>query len=58
MRELSKLESSASAMPPKFMGRDCETVMILSLSKLSDSALSTLGVQSITVVLLTVVLGF
>src|SRR5438045_9541894 len=27
MREMSKLENSSSAMPPKFMGRDCDSVM-------------------------------
>src|SRR5438067_12682477 len=33
MRELSKLENSSSAMPPKFMGRDCDSDMRLSLGE-------------------------
>src|SRR6266850_2949508 len=33
MRELSRLENSSSAMPPKFMGRDADSVMRWSLAK-------------------------
>src|SRR5207244_6167310 len=33
MRDLSKLENSSSAMPPKFRGRDCDSVMYRSLAK-------------------------
>src|SRR5947207_1437669 len=32
-REASKLENSGSEMPPKFIGRDCDAVMGLSLAK-------------------------
>src|SRR6266851_6459325 len=33
MRDLSKLENSSSAMPPKFMGRDSDSLMRWSLAK-------------------------
>src|SRR6266513_5170352 len=33
MRESSRLENSSSAMPPKFMGREADSVMRWSLAK-------------------------
>jgi hypothetical protein len=38
MREFSKLENSSSAMPPKFMGRDCDSVMDWSLAKVRKTS--------------------
>src|SRR5712692_3329923 len=38
MREFSRLENSSSAMPPKFIGRDADSVMRRSLAKVEREA--------------------